>query len=172
MNRWRLERRNQDQPGLSFIIADGTTRWSVDPAEKTYRRSPAERMAQWEIQHLEIPNQLAGIGPTNFDSLEDLVAFVSNITAEVSHRGQDTLRGVQTHVLEYQGRELPGAPRMSGVMWIDTSGRKMVVLRHVEAIEENGRVSRVVAEVAAVEYGASFDPSLSEFDPAGYTEVR
>lgn len=168
-NRWRRE-------GVHFLagrvrhsltVADGSTVWRVNPDADTYRRSDVEHMAQREVQHLETPNQL-GIGPTDFD-IGELMQWLNQFNRSVRLTGKETLRGVPTIVIEYQPHVPSG---FGGRIWVDTSGRKMVILRHqlTDTVDPSrGNVS-IEAEVASITYGASIDSELLRFEPEGLTE--
>jgi DNA-binding CsgD family transcriptional regulator len=155
-----------------IIIVNGRTAWHIQLESMTYFRSDRGGAAQWEVQHLEKPN-LFGIGPTNCNSLDELVRFVGGLSGQSARVvGEEDFRGVRTQIIEY-GRTLPTTiPTMMGKMWVDPSGTKAVILRHQHQVVGQGNDESVDAEVTSISYGQPIDASLLEFKPEpGMTEV-
>jgi DNA-binding CsgD family transcriptional regulator len=177
---WREEYLNFQDPNApgttretrGVTIVNGHTTWYIQPESKTYFRSDRGGAAQWEVQHLQKPNYF-GIGPTNCNSLDELVRFVGGLSGQSARVvGEEDFRGVRTQIIEY-GRTLPPTlPTLTGKMWVDPSGRKAVILRHQHQVVGQGNDQSYDVEVTSISYSQPIDASLLEFKPEpGMTEV-
>jgi DNA-binding CsgD family transcriptional regulator len=175
-NLWREERLDsfceRDSPGTmrqskGITIVDGRTAWHIAEEAKTYYRMDYGGAAQWEVQHLAIPNMF-GIGPTNCSSLDDLVKYIDLLTHSARVVGQEDVRGVPTQIIEYDPTRSLSTD--AGRMWVDPSGKKAVILRHEHTGLDGGGWTR--ADVTSISYGEPVHESLLAFQPeSGMTEV-